>query len=114
MGKKLANTPRSRVKSAFRLLWMRSRERAAALKAANYCCHECGAKQSRAKGKEVYLEVHHKDGIKWDAIIAYIYKHLLPNPSRLEVLCTSCHAKETEKQREVREDVKQKDKAAKK
>jgi hypothetical protein len=35
MGKKLPYTPRSKVRAALRQLWLRSRERAAALKAAN-------------------------------------------------------------------------------
>jgi 5-methylcytosine-specific restriction endonuclease McrA len=83
------------------MLWMRSRERAAALKAANYCCADCGAKQSKAVGKEVSLEVHHLDGIQWDNIIRYIYRHVLPDPSRLQVLCKECHSKETAKQRET-------------
>lgn len=115
MSKKLLTTPRSRIKSALRLLWMRSRERAAALKGANYTCADCGAKQSRAKGKEVYLEVHHDDGIEWDNIIRYIQRHVLPSPSRLTVLCKTCHAKETEKQRVTRsKDVKSANKTPKK
>jgi 5-methylcytosine-specific restriction endonuclease McrA len=95
MGKRQANTPRSQVKSALRKLWLRSRERAAALKRAKYCCEECGVKQSRAKGREVYLDVHHADGIEWEKIMEYIYKHLICNPERLDVLCEKCHDKIT-------------------
>lgn len=102
MGKRLPNTPRSRIKAALRQLWMRSRERASALKREGYCCEKCGAKQSRAKGKEVYLEVHHRDGIQWEEIMTYIYKFLLPSPEKLEVLCLDCHKIETDEQRESR------------
>lgn len=65
-----------------------------ALKQANYCCEECGAKQSKAKGREVKVEVHHMDeNMYWDHIIEYIYRHLLCPPDRLEVLCKECHKK---------------------
>lgn len=94
MGKRLPHTPRSRVRSALRVLWLRSRERASALKQANYCCEECGAKQSKARGKVVKVEVHHMDEvINWDVLIDYVYRHLLCSPDRLEVLCKDCHRK---------------------
>ena len=74
---------------------MRSRERASALKREGYCCERCGAKQSRAKGKEVYVEVHHKQGItNWQEIYRQIRELLLTDPDDLEVLCVSCHEKE--------------------
>ena len=95
VGKKLPHTPRSRVKSALRQLWLRSRERAAALKRDKYTCVECGVKQSREKGKYVYVEVHHLNGIDWEKIIEYIYKHLLVDPKELETNCVDCHNKKT-------------------
>ena len=52
MGKKLPTTPRSRVRSALRKLWLSSRERSAALKREEYCCEVCSVKQSTAKGRE--------------------------------------------------------------
>jgi len=94
MGKRLPHTPRSRVRSALRQLWLRSRERAAALKREGYCCEGCGRKQSRAKGREFKIEVHHLDGIEWERVIDYVYRHILCEPSRLEVMCLDCHAKE--------------------
>jgi 5-methylcytosine-specific restriction endonuclease McrA len=94
MGKKLPGTPRSRVRAALRALWLRSRERAAAIKREGGCCELCGAKQSVAKGREVKLEVHHLDGIDWTLILEYVYRHILVDPSRLEVLCKECHEKE--------------------
>lgn len=92
--KRQLNTPRSAVRSALRRLWLRSRERQAALKRDDYTCQMCGLKQSRAKGKEVYVEVHHKIKIRnWEKIIDMIYQELLINPAWLETLCKNCHFK---------------------
>ena len=99
MGKRLPTTPRSQVRSALRRLWLRSRERAAALRRDKYTCQLCDRKQSRAKGREVYVEVNHLELIEWDNILAYIYKHLLVEPRLLEVLCKPCHEAETKRQR---------------
>ena len=94
MSRRKPITPRSQVRSALRRLWLRSRERAAALKAAGYCCEECGIKQSKAKGREVSVEVHHLDeNMDWDKLIDYVYRHLLCSPDMLEVLCHDCHYK---------------------
>ena len=49
MGKKLLTTPRSRVKAALRQVWLRSRERAAALK------REAAIKRLRRAEKERLL-----------------------------------------------------------
>lgn len=89
MAKKKPNTPRSRVKSVIRQLWLRSRERAKALKDAEYRCQDCGAKQSRAKGKEVYIEVHHDPQIDWDGIVDLINERILNVPQY--PLCKDCH-----------------------
>jgi len=96
MGKRLPGTPRSRVRSALRRLWLRSRERAAAIKRENGCCELCGKKQSKAKGREVKLEVHHNNGIEWELMVDYVYRHLLCSPDHLTVYCSDCHAKEHE------------------
>jgi predicted HNH restriction endonuclease len=94
----MERTKRSQIKSALRLLWLRSKERNEALKMTNYCCNRCNVKQSRAKGKEQKLEVHHKEGIgNWDEVIDIIQDQLLPDPSLLEPLCPECHDKETYK-----------------
>ena len=90
--KKLPHTPSSRIRSALRQLWLRSRERAAALKRDKYSCVKCGVKQSKAKGKEVKVEVHHKEGIlNWDELIWSIRDELLCDPKHLETLCKKCH-----------------------
>lgn len=99
MGKKLPHTPRGRIRSWLRRLWMMSRERASAIKRENGCCERCGAKQSEAKGREVRLEVHHRNGIKWEELIDLIFRYLLCDPKDLEVLCTKCHG-ELHKQHE--------------
>ena len=94
LGKKQFSTPRSRVRSALRQVFLRSRERAAVLKESEYCCAECGIKQSKAKGKEVSVQVHHKSGVNnWDKIIDSVFDDLL-NKDDMEVLCKECHSEE--------------------
>ena len=97
MGKKTLHTPSSRITSALRVLWLRSRERAAAIKREEGCCQDCGAK-GRAKatrnGPKVTLEVHHRYQPDWGAIHAVIREELLQNPDHLRVLCKSCHRDE--------------------
>ena len=95
MGRKLEHTPTSRIRASVRQLWLRSRERAAALKAADYTCQECGLRQSKARGREVKINVHHIDGIKgWEKVFAVIRAEILCPPDRLRVLCEACHLKE--------------------
>ena len=69
MGKKLPYTPTSQIKNHLRMLWLRSRERNAAIKREKGCCQKCGKKQSKRKGAVVKIEVHHIRGIKWKEII---------------------------------------------
>ncbi len=82
-------TPVSHIKNVLRQLWLRSRERAKALKDSNYCCVECGVKQSMAKDKIVKLQVHHKNGIDWDGIAEMIRTRVLSG--ELQPLCIQCH-----------------------
>jgi predicted HNH restriction endonuclease len=99
MGKKLLSTPRSRVRSALRMVFLRSRERAAALKREGNCCEACGVKASVAKGKEVKVEVHHRKNIlNWEKIIDLVFEQLLCDPSNFEVLCKPCHDLRHEKE----------------
>jgi predicted HNH restriction endonuclease len=93
MGKKLPHTPRSQVRSALRKLWLRSRERSSALQRTGNCCEACGVKQSTAQGRSIKLEVHHLDGIEWEHLIDYVYRHLLCHPDLLMPLCKPCHDK---------------------
>ena len=98
MGKKGESTPRSRVRQALRKLWLQSRERATALKRDNYTCSCCNRKQSKAKGKEFSVEVHHLDGVtNWEELIDAVYKCLLTSPDKLETICKSCHGEIHEK-----------------
>lgn len=96
-------TPRSQVRTALRgYIWLRSRERQAALKRDNYTCVDCGAKQSKAKGRVVKVEVDHLDGFDTEQIIDYVFKHLLVDPSRLETVCKGCHAERTEQRKRLK------------
>jgi 5-methylcytosine-specific restriction endonuclease McrA len=97
MGKKLPYTPASRIMSWVRRGWTQSREKNKVLKDANRTCCQCGAKQSRAKGKEVYVEVHHVNKINREKIVEVIRQEILDVPQI--VLCKACHKAETEKER---------------
>jgi 5-methylcytosine-specific restriction endonuclease McrA len=70
---------------------LRSRERAAAEKRDNKTCQVCGKRKSAAKGREVKTEIHHLDGVEWNKIIDYVYRHLLVSPDKLVTLCVDCH-----------------------
>jgi len=96
MKNKSPTTPKSYIMHALRMLWLRSRERATALRLAGYCCKSCGKKKTQKKGEEVNIEVHHIDGIKnWDKIINVIREEMLCDIDKLEVLCKECHDKKT-------------------
>ena len=88
---RLPVTPKGKIVAALRQLWLRSRERAEAMKQQKYTCKNCGVKQSTAKGKEVKVCVHHKHGIDWDGIAELIRERILQTPEQLEVLCIECH-----------------------
>ncbi len=91
--KNMMETPNSRIVSALRDCWMRSRERAAAIKRDGNTCQVCNKKGSVAKGKEVKTQVHHlQDGdINWERIITVIRKELFCHPDHLITLCKECH-----------------------
>jgi acyl-CoA hydrolase len=91
-------TPRSKVRAALRQLWLRSRERAATLKRDGYTCVTpgCGAKQSRAKDREVFVQVDHLEPIEWERLIDLVYEMLLNPPQR--TLCVACAEKRTAEQ----------------
>lgn len=94
MPKKSEHTPKSRVTNALRQVWLRSRERHAAIKRENNTCECCKRKATKAKGKEFKVEVHHKHGIlNWQTIMELVYTQLLCHPDNLEVLCKECHEK---------------------
>ena len=98
----IKKTTKAKIKSHLRLLWLRSIERSQALQLANYSCQHCGVKQSKAKGREQKVEVHHKSHINnWDLIAEQIMDKLLCPVSELEVLCPICHREETNKQIEA-------------
>jgi len=105
MAKKSPNTTNTQIRAACRRLFLRSRERASAIKRDKYTCQECGIKQTRAGKKEdwVYVEVHHKRGVlNWQMVFDAIREGLLCNPDELETLCKSCHKKHTEAEKNNR------------
>jgi 5-methylcytosine-specific restriction endonuclease McrA len=94
MPKRKPTTPRSRVKNALRQVFLRSRERAAALKREGHTCQECHRKASVAKGKEFKVQVHHIYGIlDWEKLVDLVFEMLLVPPEMLKVLCKDCHLK---------------------
>ena len=96
MGKKLPHTPNSRIKSTLRQLFLRSRERASALKRDENRCQACGKKASVAKGRVVKVEVHHTEGIDWQEIYEIVRKQLLCNEKFMRTYCKECHKIEGE------------------
>jgi len=86
-------TPRSTVRAGMRRMWLRSRERGTAMKLAGRACACCGAKQIVAT-PDVRLEVHHKRGIDWEAMIDMYFERVLQRPEDYTVLCKECHKDE--------------------
>ena len=87
---------KSKVKSALRMMWLRSNERNAAIKHYQNTCQRCHKKGSQAVGREVKIEVHHKEGIgNWDKVEKEIFKELLVPVEKLECLCKDCHKEVT-------------------
>ena len=94
----MKRTNKGKITDALRKMWLRSLERAEALKRDNYTCQICKRKASRAKGKEFKVQVHHIAGIKaWDDIIDLIVEEILCDPSMLITLCHECHKEKKEK-----------------
>ena len=84
------------IRSLLRRAWLRSPERAQALKDSGYRCTNCGCKQSKAKGKEQKIEVHHllpvmKDKEWFSEVCDKLRERLFVPPSKLEPLCPDCH-----------------------
>lgn len=97
--KKPKHTTRAKVKAAIRLLWLHSPERAATLKQDRYTCQSCGKKQSKRKGHEVKVEVHHDEGIEWDDICDLILYWVFHG--KQSTMCVECHKKLTKIEKEV-------------
>lgn len=96
MAKKKKRTTNGQIRSALRLLSLRSPERAEALRRDGYTCQLCHKKQSKAKGKEVKVCVHHLHGeeeANWGEIIKVVRQFLLCNSEDLLTLCVECHEK---------------------
>lgn len=94
--KKYRPTTRKMVEAKLRkAIWLVSRERAEAKRRDKNTCQRCGAKGSKAKGREVPdPEVHHKSPVDFAPIVDLILDSLLCHPDNLECLCSSCHRKE--------------------
>lgn len=92
---RIPRTTRSQVWNVIRKLSLWSPEHAAALKASGHRCEVCGVKFSKALGKEVKGEVHHRTPIaetKMKAlIIDLILTYVIPPYEQLQCLCKPCH-----------------------
>lgn len=90
--KKLDYTPSSKIVHAVRAMSMRSREFAEARKnTANSCCI-CGRKQSKAKGREVAIHIHHGTHRPiWERVVRAIRQEVLQTPGMLWPICKECH-----------------------
>lgn len=85
-------TKDSQIRSTLRMLFLKSKERAAVLKRDEYTCAECGIKQSKRKGEEVKVQVHHEIGIdNWAMMIHAVREYILCNPKDMVTLCSRCH-----------------------
>lgn len=88
-------TPRNKIQTSLRRLFLRSHEHSYVLKRDQYTCRKCGIRRSRAKDNVVKVEVHHVKGVKnWDEMVEVIRKELLCDPEDMIVLCKECHKKE--------------------
>lgn len=89
-------TKDAQIRSALRMLFLRSKERQARLKADNYTCTQCHRKQTTKKGQEIKVQVHHKENIcNWQKIFEVIREQLLCSPEKMTTLCKECHKEET-------------------
>ena len=93
-----ADPLRGRLRAALRQVWLRSPERAAALRRDGYTCQKCHSKQSKAKGREFAVQVHHLEGIfDWAEVLDFIMASgLFCKKEYLITLCKKCH-KEVQK-----------------
>ena len=41
----------------------------------------------------MFVEVHHREGVRWEEIFDFIFQQLLVHPDKLETNCESCHKK---------------------
>lgn len=94
MGEK---TKKAIIVSGLRNIWLRSKERSNRLKLDDYTCKHCNRKQSKAKGQEFKVQVHHVNGIEWDELVQLLRDKLLQDESCLLTLCKECHKKEENK-----------------
>ena len=87
MGKR---QPKAMARAALRSAWLKSPQRAEALKRDKYTCQSCFRKKSVAKGKEFKVQVHHLDTLQWHLIDDFV-EQLFCSSDRLTTLCKVCH-----------------------
>jgi 5-methylcytosine-specific restriction endonuclease McrA len=76
-----------------RQMFLKSCERNQCLQRDYYTCQLCKRKQTKKKGQELKVQVHHKQGIDaWNNIIDAIQEQLLCDPDELQTLCEDCHS----------------------
>jgi 5-methylcytosine-specific restriction endonuclease McrA len=86
-------TPKYKVYGQLRQIFLRSKERAYAIKRDGYTCQICHRKQCKARGKEVQLNVHHLNpiGETWKELQEIMFDKVLCRPEQLQTLCKECH-----------------------
>jgi len=103
MAKKNPITPNSQITNILRRLWMYSRERRARLWVDDSICWTCKRKGSKAKGREVAVEVHHVEPVRMNLIIEVIRRELLVGPEKLATFCRECHKAEHKTTEELKD-----------
>ena len=90
-------TPNSQLTNMIRRCWLFSRERRERLRLDDSTCWTCKRKASKAKRREVSVEVHHITPVRMSLIIEVIRRELLVGPEKLATYCKECHKLEHKK-----------------
>lgn len=87
----MARSWRPKLISALRMIWLRSQERGDAIRSTDRRCVSCGVRESKAKGKEAKITVHHVKRPDWERIVRVIKEELFSDIQWLWPICPDCH-----------------------